>query len=57
MSIKVMTLAWENFNRGGSEKLAMLALAGWCNYGEGQFAPLIAVVAKKKRSRKARKNH
>lgn len=24
MSIRIMSLVWDNFNRGGSEKLAML---------------------------------
>ena len=47
MSIKVMTLVWENFNRGGSEKLAMLALADWCNDEGGSLHPSISGIAKK----------
>jgi len=47
MSIKVMTLVWENFKRGGSEKLAMLALADWCNDDGGSLHPSIKGVAEK----------
>jgi hypothetical protein len=47
MSIKVMSLVWENFNRGGSEKLAMLALADWCNDQGGSLHPSINSIAKK----------
>ena len=47
MSIRVMSLVWDNFNRGGSEKLAMLALADWCNDLGGSLYPSIASVAKK----------
>ncbi len=47
MSIKVMSLVWDNFNRGGSEKLAMLALADWCNDQGGSLYPSISGVAKK----------
>ena len=47
MSLKVMTLVWENFNRGGSEKLAMLALADWCNDQGGSLHPSISSIAKK----------
>lgn len=42
-----MTLVWENFNRGGSEKLAMLALADWCNDEGGSLHPSISAVARK----------
>lgn len=42
-----MSLVWENFNRGGSEKLAMLALADWCNDQGGSLHPSISGVAKK----------
>ncbi|WP_430233928.1 hypothetical protein [Nitrosomonas communis] len=47
MSVKVMSLVWDNFNRGGSEKLAMLALADWCNDQGGSLHPSIAGIAKK----------
>ena len=42
-----MSLVWDNFNRGGSEKLAMLALADWCNDQGGSLHPSIASIAKK----------
>lgn len=42
-----MTLVWENFSRGGSEKLAMLALADWCNDQGGSLHPSISGIAKK----------
>lgn len=42
-----MSLVWDNFNRGGSEKLAMLALADWCNDQGGSLHPSISGVAKK----------
>ena len=47
MSVRVMSLVWDNFNRGGSEKLAMLALADWCNDEGGSLHPSISDVAKK----------
>jgi hypothetical protein len=47
MSVKVMSLVWDNFKRGGSEKLAMLALADWCNDEGGSLHPSISGVAKK----------
>lgn len=42
-----MALVWDNFNRGGSEKLAMLALADWCNDQGGSLHPSISTIAKK----------
>ena len=42
-----MSLVWANFNRGGSEKLAMLALADWCNDEGGSLHPSISKIAKK----------
>ena len=42
-----MTLVWDNFTRGGSEKLAMLALADWCNDQGGSLHPSISGIAKK----------
>ena len=47
MSIRVMSLVWDNYNRGGSEKLAMLALADWCNDQGGSLHPSIAGIARK----------
>jgi hypothetical protein len=47
MSIKVMSLVWDNFKRGGSDKLAMLALADWCNDEGGSLYPSILAVSKK----------
>ena len=38
MSIRIMTLVWDNFPIGGSQKLVMLAMADWCNdQGESLF--------------------
>ena len=47
MSIKMMTLVWDFFDRGGSEKLAMLALADWCDDKGLNLYPSISGVAKK----------
>lgn len=47
MSVRVMALVWDNFTRGGSEKLAMLALADWCNDQGGSLHPSISGIAKK----------
>jgi hypothetical protein len=47
MSIKVMSLVWDNFKRGGSEKLVMLAMADWCNDHGGSLHPSVSTVAKK----------
>jgi Helix-turn-helix domain len=47
MSIRVMSLVWDNFNRGGSEKLVMLAMADWCNDEGGSLHPAVSTVAKK----------
>lgn len=47
MSIKVMTLVWDNFPGNGSELLTMLALADWCNDAGGSLHPSISTVAKK----------
>ncbi len=47
MSLRVLTLVWDNFSRGGSEKLAMLALADWCNDDGKSLHPSISAVAKK----------
>jgi len=42
-----MSLVWDNFHRGGSEKLAMLALADWCNDSGGSLHPSVSTVARK----------
>ena len=42
-----MSLVWDNFTRGGSEKLVMLAMADWCNDVGGSLYPSIATIAKK----------
>ena len=42
-----MSIVWDNFKRGGSEKLAMLAMADWCNDQGGSLHPSIQTVAKK----------
>jgi hypothetical protein len=47
MSISVMSHVWKNYCRGGSHKLAMLALADWCNDEGGSLHPSIAGIAKK----------
>lgn len=47
MSIRVMSLVWDNFSRGGSEKLAMLALADWCDDEGKSLYPSIAKVSAK----------
>lgn len=50
MSIRVMTNVWDNFPGSGSELLAMLALADWCNDDGGSLHPSIAAVARKIRT-------
>ena len=47
MSIKVMSLVWEGFPASGSEMLAMLALADWCNDEGGSLHPSMKAVAEK----------
>lgn len=42
-----MSLVWDYFNRGGSEKLVMLAMADWCNDKGGSLYPSISAIAKK----------
>lgn len=48
MSIKVMSTVWDAFPGGGSELLALLALADWSD-DEGRCWPSIAAIAKKTR--------
>ena len=47
MSVEVMSLVWKNYPKGGSEKLAMLALADWCNDQGGSLHPSINAIARK----------
>jgi len=47
MSIKLMSLVWDNFPRGGSEKLVMLAMADWANDSGSHCYPSIRKVAEK----------
>ena len=47
MSIKLMSCIWENFPRGGGEKLVLLALADWADDFGYRIYPSIAAVAKK----------
>ena len=47
MSIKVMTLVWDGFPGAGSELLAMLALADWCDDRGGSLYPSIKAVGDK----------
>lgn len=49
MSIKVMTMVWDGFPAAGSELLAMLALADWCDDRGGCLHPSIKAVADKVR--------
>lgn len=48
MSIKVMTIVWENFPSGGSDLLTLLALADWSD-DTGRCFPSVASIAKKTR--------
>lgn len=50
MSIKVMTLVWDRYPGSGSDLLAALALADWCNDSGGDLYPSIASVAIKIRA-------
>lgn len=42
-----MSLVWDNFKKGGSEKLAMLALADWCDDKGSRLYPSISTIADK----------
>jgi hypothetical protein len=48
MSVRVLALVWDGFRGGGSELLAMLALADWCD-DEGHCYPAMAAIATKTR--------
>lgn len=47
MSIRVMSYVWDGFPASGSEMLAMLALADWCNDEGGSLHPSMRAVAEK----------
>lgn len=47
MSVKVMSLVWDVYPGSGSELLAMLALADWCNDAGGSLYPSMCAVAEK----------
>ena len=47
MSIRVMTMVWDVFPASGSELLAMLALADWCDDQGGSLYPSMRAVAQK----------
>ena len=47
MSIKVMTVVWDRFPASGSDLLAMLALADWCDDNGGSLYPSMRAVAEK----------
>jgi uncharacterized phage protein (TIGR02220 family) len=47
MSLIAMTLVWQSYDRGGSEKLTLLALADWCDDHGGNLYPSIRTVARK----------
>lgn len=47
MSIRVIDLVWRTFPGAGSELLAMLALADWCNDEGDRLYPSINAVAKR----------
>lgn len=52
MSIKTMAAVWERFPGGGSELLALLALADWSD-DDGRCYPSVAAIAKKTRLSKS----
>jgi len=47
MSIKVMSYVWDGFPGAGSELLAMLALADWCDDKGGSLFPSMKAVGEK----------
>lgn len=42
-----MALVWDGFPRGGSDKVALLAMADWCNDLGGSLYPSMSAIAKK----------
>ena len=47
MSIKLMSMVWDSFPRGGGEKLVLLALADWAGDDGERIWPAIATIAGK----------
>jgi len=47
MSIRVMSIVWDHYPRGGSEMLVALALADWCNDAGAYLHPSIHTIAEK----------
>ena len=47
MSIKVMTMVWDVYPASGSELIAMLAMADWCDDRGGSLYPSMSAVAEK----------
>lgn len=52
MSIKVMSAVWDHYPAGGSELLALLALADWSD-DDGRCFPSVAAIARKTRLSKS----
>ena len=50
MSIKVMSLVWDVYPGSGSELLAMLAMADWCNDSGGSLYPSMKLISEKIRT-------
>lgn len=50
MSIRIMDQVWRHFPGDGSDLLAMLALADWCNDEGGSLHPSIRTVARRIRT-------
>jgi len=48
MAVRILSLVWDGYPEGGSELLALLALADWSD-DEGRCWPSIAAIAKKTR--------
>lgn len=44
MSIKVMSYVWDGYPGSGSELLAMLAMADWCDDKGGSLYPSMKAV-------------
>lgn len=50
MSVRVMSLVWQHFPRGGSDLLTLLALADWGQDDGSNIYPSVAAVAQKIRA-------
>lgn len=47
MSLRAMAVVWDHYPKGGTEKLALLALADWCNDRGESLHPSVAAVARR----------